>query len=312
MGNNSKRIGTFKEFLKEQRKKAINESKVSIEVDWWDECIVEVMQDLVDECGEYYTLEDIYNYAFKKYTILSRKWDEFSDDIIVLHIKDLIYQHHGDGFVPGMESPSDAELHTKAVVIEELADAIRKKVMEKTSDEAIETPKTRLVDKDKTKLVPMKPIVVNPNEDYPDENCEDLPWEYCSESKVKGFKGYTEMLEEAKSCIFLKNSDELFAVAVDKIATEVGELKLDNIQNYLSKENERKSKAQTVYNYIWKKVEEIVNKKAQLGVLSKGKDIYSPTADVMRQALKLHTSMIVDEIMAFIKTESGLTDEKIK
>lgn len=314
MDSKSKRIGTFKEFLKEQKKKVINESKISIEVDWWDECIVQVMQDLEDECGECYTTDDLYGYVQKRFTILGRKWDEFADDILIFHIKDLIYQHHGDSFVQGIETPSDAELHTKAVVIEELANVIWIKVMEKTNkgNDTIEAPITKLVDKEQTKLIPMKPISVNPDEDYPDENCEDLPWEYCSERKVKGYKGYTEMLEEAKSGIYLRNGDELFEETIDKIITEVGALKLEDIQNYLNKKNEGKSKAQTVYNYIWKKVLETVNKKAQVDVRSKGNNIYSATADVMRQALKLHTSMIVDDIMTIIKTESGLTNEKIK
>ena len=40
----SKRIGTFKQFLNEQRLKKINEARVSLEIEWWDSCIVEVMQ----------------------------------------------------------------------------------------------------------------------------------------------------------------------------------------------------------------------------------------------------------------------------
>lgn len=47
----SKKIGTFKEFLKEQSVKKINEARVSLEIEWWDECIVEVMQILNDECN---------------------------------------------------------------------------------------------------------------------------------------------------------------------------------------------------------------------------------------------------------------------
>lgn len=43
----SKRVGTFKQFLKEQSVKKINEARVSLEVDWWDEGIVEVMQILM-------------------------------------------------------------------------------------------------------------------------------------------------------------------------------------------------------------------------------------------------------------------------
>lgn len=287
-----------------QEKKVINESKVSIEVEWWDECIVEVMQDLENECGQFYTVDDIYNYAAKKYIILGRPLDDI-DDIVILHIKDLIYQHHGDGFVVGAESPSDTELHTKAVVIQELADVIWKKVMEKTNDDTIETPQTRLVDKDK--LITMDPILIDPDEDYPGENCENLPWEYCSE--VKGFWEYRKEILENKN-ICLDNTEELFEDAVEKIIAETGSLRLEDIQKYLKNRNENSAKEQTVYDYIWNKVLESVKKKGEYRIKTKGKEMYSPTPSVVKQVLKLHASLIVDEIMTIIETEGGLTDAK--
>ena len=59
----SKKIGTFKEFLKEQSVKKINEARVSLEVDWWDSCIVEVMQLMKDECAGTLDYETLVNYV---------------------------------------------------------------------------------------------------------------------------------------------------------------------------------------------------------------------------------------------------------
>lgn len=56
---NSKRVGTFKQFLKQQNKRQVNEARVSLEIEWWDECIVEVMQDLADECNGFLDYETL-------------------------------------------------------------------------------------------------------------------------------------------------------------------------------------------------------------------------------------------------------------
>ena len=65
----SKKIGTFKQFLKEQSVKKINEARVSLEVDWWDEGIVEVMQILNDECNGILHYETLVNYVKGKFQI---------------------------------------------------------------------------------------------------------------------------------------------------------------------------------------------------------------------------------------------------
>ena len=56
----SKRIGTFKQFLNEQRLKKINEARVSLEIEWWDECIVDVMQIMKDECNGFLDYEKMF------------------------------------------------------------------------------------------------------------------------------------------------------------------------------------------------------------------------------------------------------------
>ena len=156
----SKRIGTFKQFLKEQSVKKINEARVSLEIEWWDECIVEVMQIMKDECNGFLDYETLVNYIKGKFQILGRPDPGYDEGFLLQHIKDLIFQLHGDSFVcDGMCSWGDtSEIQAKGLVVSELAKVILDKVLEtkKTSDDP-NPGETRvsLTDKQPRTLVPM-------------------------------------------------------------------------------------------------------------------------------------------------------------
>ena len=86
----SKRIGTFKQFLKEQKIQKIQkiqEARVSLEVQWWDACIVEVMQLLNDECGGFLEYELLVNYVKGKFQILGRPDPGYDEGFLLQHIK---------------------------------------------------------------------------------------------------------------------------------------------------------------------------------------------------------------------------------
>ena len=174
----SKRIGTFKEFLKEQSIKKINEARVSLEIDWWDSCIVEVMQIMKDECAGTLDYETLVKYVKGKFQILGRPDPGYDEGFLLQHIKDLIFQLHGDSFVcDGMCSWGDtSEIQAKGLVVSELAKVILDKVLEtkKTSDDP-NPGETRvsLTDKQPRTLVPMTEPVSDEEEDYMD----DLPFE---------------------------------------------------------------------------------------------------------------------------------------
>lgn len=115
-----KRLSTFQEYLKEQ--KQMNEN-VNIECEFWDECITEVLQDLEDECNGCFDWTVLGDYIKAKFAILGRTFDEYIDNIYVLHIKDLIWAHHSDSFCDGTYN-DNAALHSKGVVVEQLAATI--------------------------------------------------------------------------------------------------------------------------------------------------------------------------------------------
>ena len=82
----SKKIGTFKQFLNEQSVKKTNEARVSLEIEWWDECIVEVMQILNDECNGSLDYETLVNYVKGKFQILGRPDPGYDEGFLVTGI----------------------------------------------------------------------------------------------------------------------------------------------------------------------------------------------------------------------------------
>ena len=310
----SKKIGTFKEFLKEQSVKKINEARVSLEIEWWDECIVEVMQDLADECNGFLDYETLVNYVKGKFSILGRPDPGYDEGFLLQHIKDLIFQLHGDSFVcDGMCSWGDtSEIQAKGLVVSELAKVILDKVLEtkKTSDDP-NPGETRvsLTDKQPRTLVPMTEPVSDEEEDYMD----DLPFESHKVSPVKGFNDY---LNETVGIIEISCQDKCIQYCLDRIKEEVGSYNADEIFNVASQTVDPKVKARIVLLYVKDMVIDYLSgEKAQLGVVNvngnKGKDI---PKEALEKGLDVLYHDIADEVLVKIAEINGVSvkDEKVE
>ena len=311
----SKKIGTFKEFLKEQSVKKINEARVSLEVDWWDSCIVEVMQLMKDECAGTLDYETLVNYVKGKFQILGRPDPGYDEGFLLQHIKDLIFQLHGDSFVcDGMCNWGDtSETQAKGLVVSELAKVILDKVMEtiKTSDDP-NPGETRvsLTDKQPRTLVPMTEPVSDEEEDYMD----DLPFE--SKRPVKGFNDYTKSLNETVGIIEISCQDKCINYCLDRIQKEVGSYNADEIFNVAGQAADPKVKARVVLLYVKAMVIDYLSgEKAQLAVVNtngkKGKDI---PKEVLEQGLDQLYQDIADEVLVKIVEINGLVvkDEEVE
>ena len=193
----SKRIGTFKEFLTEKRQQQINESQVSIEVDWWDECIVEVMQEIEKECKGFIGWDSLLSYCQQKWAILGRPLihPQIEDNILTQHIKDLIFQFHGDSFYTDWKCVlgwDNQQVHSKGLVIEELASVILEKVREKSKPQGepdTGNPTGSLSDAEDVTLVPMRPAT----EEELDDALDDLTLE-----RKNPVKKFLEYIKEGK------------------------------------------------------------------------------------------------------------------
>lgn len=308
----SKKIGTFKEFLKEQSVKKINEARVSLEVDWWDEGIVEVMQIMKDECNGFLDYETLVQYVKGKFQILGRPDPGHDEGFLLQHIKDLIFQLHGDSFVcDGMCNWGDtSEIQAKGLVVSELAKVILDKVLEtiKTSDDPIpgET-RVSLTDKQPRTLVPMTEPVSDEEEDYMD----DLPFESHKVRPVKGFNEYSKYLNETVGIIDMACQKECINYCLDRIKEEVGSYNADEIFNVASQAVDPRVKARIVLLYVKDMVIDYLSgEKAQLGVVNvntnKGKDI---PKDILEKGLDQLYQDIADEVLVKIAEINGLVVE---
>ena len=314
MDKKSKRIGTFKQFLKEQKIQKIAEERVSLEVTWWDSCILEVMQIMKDECAGFLDYDNLVSYVKGKFSILGRPDPGYDEGFLLQHIKDLIFQLHGDSFVcDGKCNWGDtSEIQAKGLVVSELAKVILDKVIEtiKTPDDPVPgVTQISLVDKEPRTLVPMTEPVPDEEEDYMD----DLPFEGKKTRPVKKFNEYTKSLNETVGVGMIETSceEKCIQYCLDRIKAEVGSFDPDELFNVAGQAADPKVKARVVLLYVKAMViDYLSSEKAQLAVVNvngnKGKDI---PKEVLEQGLDKLYHDIADEVLVKIAEINGLVVE---
>ena len=315
----SKRIGTFKQFLSQQRQQRLNEANVNIECDWWDACIVEVMQEIEKECSGFLVWETIIKYCKDKWSILGRTLPqpEYDDNILTQHIKDLIFQFHGDSFYTDWKCDlgwDNQQVHSKGLVIEELAAVILEKVKEKAKlqgEPETGTTTGTLSDREEVKMVPMKPA-----SSYDDEYCEDLPYEYESHrvEHVKGFNDYTK-LNETVAMIDVESEEECIRYCMDLVKKNVGSLDPVEILDVALQAASTEVKLEVVKNYFRHMIYDyLCNEKGQVKIVGIGdpKDVQENVPDdVFEQGLEILCDDIADAVIDRLAEENGFGYEKV-
>ena len=287
-----RKLGTFEEWLKEEKKKRLNESNVSIEVDWWDQCIIEVMQDLEEESGGFLDWTVLGDFIKAKFSIIGREWDEYIDNIYVLHIKDLIFQHHGRSFCDDTYG-DNAALHTKGVVVEQLAQVIYDKLCEKLGSE-IGSSSTKI------KVADCVPAPDPDDDDY----CNDLPFEH---KKVKKFKAYTRHLNEAAKKAVKDNLEGCTAYCIERIEKEVGSLDPDAIYDAAVKNATPQFKARLTLLYVMPMVRDYLGNNS---IIIAGLDDSEGSKEMLRQVIdELVHSLADDVLYAIFKINGGVDVE---
>lgn len=308
----SKRIGTFKEFLKQQQQKKINEAKVEIQCDFWDSAQVEVMQDLTDECNGFLDYNTLVRYVKNKFQILGREEPGYEEALLLAHIKDLIFFHHGNSLYTtgGCSYGEDnAEVQAKGLVVGELAKAILDKVLEtiQTSDDPIPgTTSVSLTDKEPRTLIPMTPV--STCDDNEDEYYEDLPYESHKVKPVKGFNDYTKALNETVAVIDCTCQDECIKYCMDRVKEEVGSYDPDGILITAARAVDPRVKARLILIYVKDMViDYMTQEKAQLGLVDvKGNRGKAIPKDVLEQGLDTLFHDIADQVLEKIANENGV------
>ena len=301
--------------------KKINEA-ISIECEFWDQAIIEVLQEIEKECNGYLVWETIIKYCKDKWAILGRTLPqpEYDENILTQHIKDLIFQFHGDSFYTDWKCDfgwDNSQVHSKGLVIEELAAVILEKVREKAKPQGepeTGNPTGTLSDREKVKMVPMKPAQ---SDGYEDEYCEDLPYEYEShrENPVKGFKEYTKKLNETVAMIDCESQEECILYCMDSVMKLVGSLDANEIANMAYQVSPSEVKTKLVLSMLKCMVYDYLStQKGQVKIVGVGdpKDVQENVPeDVFEQGLDILCDDIADEILGRLSKENGGGYEKV-
>ena len=318
MDKKFKQIGNFKQFLKEQKQKKLNEERISLEVEWWDACIVEVMEKLKEQCAGFLNYESLVKYAKSKAQILRRPDSGGDEWLLLQHIKDLIFTLHGDSLVfdnrCNWEEEDSAEVQAKGLVVGELANTILDKVIDtiKTPDDP--TPgvtQISLTDKEPRTLVPMTPVVPDGEEDYMD----DLPFEHKKVKPVKTFSDYTKALNETVAMIDCESEEECINYTLDMVKKMVGSLDANEIAIMAYHTAPTKVKTDLVLGMLKGIVYDYIsNQKGQVKIVGIGdpKDVKENVPkEVFDQGLDILCGDIADKILGRLAEENGVGYEGV-
>lgn len=311
MDKKSKRIGTFKQFLREQKIQRLNEARVSLEVEWWDSCILEVLDICKEECCGMLDYQTLINYIKGKFQILGRPDPGYDEGFLLQHIKDLIFQLHGDSFVcDGMCNWGDtSEVQAKGLVVSELAKVIIDKVMD-----TIKSPDALIQGETQVSLVDKQPMAepVSDGDDY----CDDLPFEGKRARPVKKFNEYSKMLKETVAMIDCDSQEDCINYALDVIKKLVGSLDANEIADYSYQTACTEVKTKLVLGLVKGIVYDYINnQKGQVKIVGVGdpKDVKEHVPeDVFDQGLNILCDDIADEILGRIANENGVYHEQIE
>ena len=318
MDKKSKRIGTFKQFLREQKIQRLNEARVSLEVEWWDQCILEVLDKCKEECCGMLDYQTLVDYIKGKFQILGRPDPGYDEGFLLQHIKDLIFQLHGDSFVcDGMCNWGDtSEIQAKGLVVSELAKVIMDKIMEtiKTPDDPIPgVTSVTMVDKKEQEDEPYSCIDDNGTVEY---EYDDLPFEGKRVRPVKKFREYSKMLKETVAMIDCDSQEDCINYALDVIKKLVGSLDANEIADYSYQTACTEVKTKLVLGLVKGIVYDYINnQKGQVKIVGIGnpKDVKDNVPeDVFDQGLNILCDDIADEILGRIANENGGDYEQIE
>ena len=288
-----KKIEPFAEFCKAQKK--INENNVpniKVEVGWWDDAISLVMADLRGVAGNPIVWPRLVDYCRTKFMALSRDIPVLMENMVLAHIRDLIFQYYGSTFFCGEDLSGDsfetAALGTKLLVISRLGNEIldlvkiEAGIIEKPS-EPEDSPNT------------VASVALEDDSYYED----GLPFErkvyYCDE--------FNKRLTEVYCHLELKNFNGILDKCLKELAPaqEAGKLDYKKVLKAARKEFDINDDGKCIDKYLNELVKKQIDKE-KLIVNGAEVDISDPsTQPVFKAARNLFTYNIVAELKGRFK-----------
>lgn len=195
-----KKIDSFEAWC--NSKKKIKESSdtpnIKVEIQWWDEAIAIVMNDLHSVSGNPIEWNLLVDYCRTKFMALSRELPLLVENMVLAHIRDLIFQYYGSTLFCGEDLSGDAyktaALGTKLLVISRLGDEILGIV--KVEAGLIEKPEPEEKSPNTVASVSLE------DDCYYDED--------TFENKVYGCKDFSKLLTEVHHHLQMNNYDSIW------------------------------------------------------------------------------------------------------
>ena len=185
-----RKVKPFNKFRGEK----LDESTISIECEWAEECKKKVIDDLKRETGTDFTWEGLAKFVRFKHNLLGKD-NSITSLQLIDHIKDLIFSHYGeDLYLSGQYD--NMMLHSQGVIVSEIASNIMSAML--GTDEKVDDT-IRVFDPRKEYALP---------EDDSNEN---------KKCRVKGYRDYEKMLNEAETSLKLENYDEIVEQLIEMI-----------------------------------------------------------------------------------------------
>lgn len=280
-------IGTFADFCKPENKIQIKENnEVAIDVPFWDEAISPdgpILNDLHYAAGNPVSWEGLVNYIKIKYQILDREDVVGDENLVISHLRDLLFQHYGDTILNGNYgclTYDSAEKGTKCLVISELANEIFRRLRIEAGKEEVLEPETTPEPQSKVSL------------EY--GYYEDLPFE--QRRKVVGYEEFSKLINESVSKIKCEHDDRCLDYVLNVIQADCGGLNLDKIRETAKEENK------DINGYIARIVDDYLSKE---GIELNGKTLKKEGEKaIFNQAKKLFSFQTAKEVLAIISKEN--------
>ena len=284
----SQRIGTFAEFYKSRpgHKQPIKENnEVAIDVPFYQEAIDSIVDELQVIAGNPIDWQLLIDYIKKKFLVIDRDVQGVDDNLVIAHVRDLLFQRYGNTFLggdAGCLTGSTAEMGAKALVMSQLASEILHQVR---VNAGLNPPLEPEPDPK-----PLSTVSLDTGDYY-----DDLPFEM---RHVAGFQDFTEVLKESIYKINLQDDGKALDYCLNKLESDAGSTRLDDILKTAKKEG-----FQDIKGYLSSIVEGYL-KTTTIELNGKSLKERGYEKPLFKVAKKLFAHEITQKIMETIKKET--------
>ena len=285
----SQRIGSFDQFCKAQKKKQLlkENNEVAIDVPFYQDAIEFVLGDLRSiGDGDPIDWNTLIDYIKVKYLIIDREVTGTDEDLVIAHVRDLLFQRFGNTILGGdcgCLTGDTAAVGAKTLVISQLASDILHRVRVEAGLESEPEPEQD--------PKPLSKVSLDYDYGY-DDDC------YYGERRVAGFGDFSNLLKEDVDRLTLQHDEKALEFCLDKVEKEAGSLKYDDILKVVEK------KGTGLISYLTGIAEEYLETAT---IELNGQKLKKNNGDekiVLKQAKKLFAYQIAKEILDSIKKET--------